>query len=68
MSIGTGYCGHFQITFQNKPDPYVGIMINYHEELRDPENNIHPESIIAIDGRKISKLSPEEIQAVSQIK
>lgn len=50
------------------PDPYVGIMINYHEELRDQENNIHPESIIAIDGRNTSKLSPEEIQAVSQIK
>lgn len=55
------YCGPFQITFQNKPDPGIGIMVHYHGELRSQENNIVPESILAIDGRDALNLSSEEI-------
>jgi hypothetical protein len=47
-----------------EPNPNIGIVILYKGELMDQENNICPESIVAINGRDASKLSPEEIHAI----
>lgn len=42
----------------------IGIVAIYRGELENQENNILPESIVAIGGRNASKLSPGEIQAM----
>lgn len=47
-----------------KHDPNIGIVIVYKGELRDEENNIRIDSIIAIDGYDVSTASEEEIRAV----
>jgi len=47
-----------------KHDPRVAIAIVYKGKLKDEENNIRIDSIIAIDGYDASTMSTEEIQAV----
>jgi hypothetical protein len=47
-----------------KRDPNAAIAIFYKGKLRDEENNICIDSIIAIDGYDVSTISKEEIRAV----
>ncbi len=53
-----------KIKYTVKHDPNMGIAIVYKGELKDEENNIRIDSIIAIDGYDVSTTSNEEIKAV----
>lgn len=47
-----------------KPGSSFGLVAIYRGELGSLEAGIHPESIVAIDGRDVSNLDPADIQAM----